>query len=328
MVILVISAMMLVPTVGHGQWRMRVHEGQMATEFTVSNIDRVTFYDPSAMVLVPAGTFIMGDGVTLCGVDEHEVTLTNSFCIGQYEVTNQQYRDALQWAYAHDPPYVTATVSSVSDNLDGSTEELVDLDDPGCRISFSGGAFSVDPGKGTHPMQEVSWYGAAAYCDWLSMQEGLTRSYDHSTWQCNGGNPYTAVGYRLPTDAEWEYAAQYDDERTYPWGNEAPNSSRANYGNDVGSTKPVGSYPGAPSINGKVLYDMAGNMFEWCNDWWVCDLGTASQTDPNGPSSGSSRVLRGGSWSMNDTYLRCARRYDGNPSDTFNHFGFRCARSQ
>lgn len=284
---------------------------------------------PPGMVLVPAGTFIMGDGQAYCGANEHQVTLTYAFYIDQYEVTNERYRDALQWAYTQG--HVTATSSSVEDNLDGSTEELVELDDSDCEISFSGGTFTVESGKENHPVLEVSWYGAVAYCDWLSLQEGLPRAYDHFTWQCNGGDPYGATGYRLPTDAEWEYAAQYDDERIYPWGDEEPTCSRANCGpypeDCVGSATAVGSYPAAPAPLG--LYDMAGNVMEWCNDWHTCDLGTAAQTDPAGPGSGTIRVLRGGSWSNSDwSHLRCAYRLANDPSRTTQNHGFRCVRSQ
>ena len=138
------------------------------------------------------------------------------------------------------PATVTATTTSVSDNLDGSTEEILDLDDPDCEIEFSGGVFSLrDAGHGTngdHPVKEVTWYGAVAFCDWLNLYGGVARAYDHSTWECNGGDPYNAAGYRLPTDAEWEYAARYDDERIYPWGNQQPDCSRANYAGCVGWT--------------------------------------------------------------------------------------------
>ena len=292
---------------------------------------RVTANDgqiPGGYVEVPAGSFTMGDGVAYCGVDERLVTLTNSFYLGQTEVTNQQYMDALQWAYDHG--YVTATTSTVQDNLDGSTVELVDLDNSSCEISFSGGAFTVDSGKEDHPMKQVLWYGAVRYCDWLSLQAGLPRAYDHSgDWSCNSGNPYGATGYRLPTDAEWEYAAQYDDERIYPWGNESPDCSRANYrGGDpycVGWTSPVGSYPAAPAALD--LYDMAGNVWDWCNDWHTCNLGTSTETDPTGPGSGSSRVLRGGGWGGDDYALRCSGRYYAYPSYTSDYYGFRCARS-
>jgi formylglycine-generating enzyme required for sulfatase activity len=168
------------------------------------------------------------------------------------------------------------------------------------------------------------------------MQQGLPRAYEHNgDWSCNGGDPYGASGYRLPTDAEWEYAAQYDDERIYPWGNEAPECSRANYTNwapgpvhCVGWTSPVGSYPGVPSINGESLYDMAGNAWEWCNDWHVCDLGTSSETDPTGPGTGSYRVLRGGAWGHHHRYMRCASRIYYDPSYPLSFTGFRCVRSQ
>lgn len=182
-----------------------------------------------------------------------------------------------------------------------------------------------------HPMVYVSWFGAAAYCDWLSMQAGLARAYDHSTWQCNHGDPYGATGYRLPTDAEWEYAAQYDDERIYPWGNEAPDPdcSRANLWGCLHSTGSVGRYPAAPAVLD--LYDMIGNVFEWCNDWHQCDLGPTAVTDPVGPAAGEDRVLRGGSWMRGDIdYRRCAVRYRNNvgPFYSITDVGLRCARSQ
>jgi len=295
---------------------------------------------PLEMVLVPAGTFTMGDGVAYCGTDEHQVTLTHSFYLGQYEVTNQQYLEAVQWAYGNE--YVNATSSSVTDNLDGMTVELLNLDNEYCEIQFSGGLFSLREAPSTyaqnaypdgydpahHPVKKVSWYGAVRYCDWLSMREGLPRAYEHSgEWSCNGGDPYGAQGYRLPTDAEWEYAAQYDDERIYPWGDESPNSGRANYGFDVDWTTPAGSYPAAPAS--LELYDMAGNLWEWCNDWFTCSLGTSSQTDPTGPGLGSKRVLRGSSWYHGGNSLRCADRINAlYPSNTSHTDGFRCVRSQ
>ncbi|MCK4415287.1 MAG: SUMF1/EgtB/PvdO family nonheme iron enzyme [Candidatus Eisenbacteria sp.] len=291
------------------------------------------------MVAVPAGVFIMGDGVASCGQDEHEVTLTRDFYLGQHEVTNREYLEAVQWAYDHE--YVTATTTSVRDNPDGSTQELLDLDGS-CEIAFSNGVFTPrDVGHGInpdHPVKEVTWYGAARYCDWLSLQAGLPRAYQHNgNWACNGGDPYGAPGYRLPTDAEWEYAAQYDDERSYPWGNETPDCSRANF--DAypdsavycfGWTLPVGSCPDAPA--GLGLSDMAGNVWEWCNDWWVCDLGTTPVTDPTGPDSEPwrMRVIRGGSW-LNDNgegnVLRCASRHYTLPNLGRDCFGFRAART-
>jgi formylglycine-generating enzyme required for sulfatase activity len=287
---------------------------------------------PAGMVLVSAGSFVMGDGVAECGEDKHTVTLTSDFYVGKHEVTNQEYMEALQWAYDHG--YVSATASSVRDSLDGSGRELLDLDDlyaGECEIAFDNGIFSLrDAGHGVnsdHPVKEVTWYGAVRYCDWLSLQEDLARAYEHGgDWSCNGGDPCAAEGYRLLTDAEWEYAAQYDDERVYPWGDGAPNHSRANYGSDLGWTTAVGSYPDAPADLG--LSDMAGNVWEWCNDWWECDLGTAAQQDPAGPPTGDERVLRGSSWARPDVKeLRCAHRGCTFPSSSSPTIGFRVART-
>lgn len=312
-----------------GDWKMSIHKDGTVEEHAVADIDSMTFYNPPSMVLVPAGVFTMGDGISYCGVDEREVTLTNNYYLGQYEVTNQEYCDALQWAYDHDPPLVTVTSSFVSDNLDGSTAGLLEMSSSYCQISFGGDAFTVESGKENHPVVEVSWYGAAAYCDWLSMQAGYAPTYDHSDWSCNGGDPYGASGYRLPTDAEWEYATQYEGERSYPWGSEAPDCSRANYwppsGQCVGSASAVGSYPPAPESLG--IYDMAGNVWEWCNDWHTCDLGSDPVENPTGEGSGSDRVLRGGAW---DYYgiasVRCSGRVNNYPPLTAT-YGFRCART-
>jgi len=318
--------------VSQGEWTMWVHRGGTRTGFLVSGIDSLTFRGDTlsipGMAAVPAGVFIMGDGVASCGTDQRQVTLTHDFYLGQHEVMNLEYLEAVQWAY--DQGYVTASENyRVEDNLDGSHVMLLDLSGS-CEIAFTGGTFVLrDAGHGInpdHPVKHVTWYGAARYCDWLSLQAGLPRAYQHSgDWACNGGAPYGAEGYRLPTDAEWEYAAQWDDERIYPWGDGPPECSLANYSGCVGWTSPVGSYPGAPAALG--LSDMAGNVWEWCNDWHVCYLGTTAVTDPTGPSSGSSRVGRGGSWYYDGTHLRCAIRSMYDPTSSNFNIGFRSART-
>jgi len=328
--------------VSQGEWRMRIHKGAAVEEHAVAEIDSVTFCETLAppMVTVPAGVFVMGDGVAYCGIQEREVTLTRGFYLGQHEVTNQEFLEAVQWAYDHG--YVTATTTSVRDNLDGSTQELLHLDARYSEIQFDGAgsfclwqasyalaeAYPAGYAPSGHPVKEVTWYGAARYCDWLSLQAGLPRAYQHSgDWACNGGDPYGAQGYRLPTDAEWEYAAQCDDERIYPWGNQEPDCSRANYRYEcVAWTSPVGNYPDAPEALG--LSDMAGNVWEWCNDWHVCSLGTTPATDPVGPSSGTCRVVRGGSWLDSGLELRCAFRIEGGiPDVSYSNIGFRAARA-
>lgn len=299
------------------------------------------------MVLVPAGTFLMGDGVARCGVDERAVTLTRDVYLGPQEVTNQAYLAALQWAFDHG--HVTVTSASVLDDLDGSTEELLMLDSEYCEIQFDGtGTFylrqspsaqaeSAYPGgydPADHPIKMVTWRGAVRYCDWLSLQAGLPRAYDlvenpgWGDWICNGGDPYSAAGYRLPTDAEFEYAARFDDDRSFPWGNEVPTCDRVNFqvsGYCIGWTTPAGSYPPAPETLG--LWDVAGNVFEWCNDWYECDLGTEPVIDPAGPQSGVACVLRGGCWFHEPVTLLCAGRYHYHPHHANFDIGFRVART-
>jgi formylglycine-generating enzyme required for sulfatase activity len=286
---------------------------------------------PPGMVRVPSGSFVMGDGGALCGADEHEVTLTRDFYLGQHEVTNQEYLEAVQWAY--DNGYVTTATWSVQDNLDGSTEELLNLYGSNCEIEFDGVSTFLlrDAGHGInpdHPVKEVTWYGAVRYCDWLSLQEDppLDRAYEHSgDWLCNNHDPYGAEGYRLPTDAEWEYAAQYEDERIYPWGNAPPTCDLANYEDCVDWTSPVESCPAGNSALG--LSDMAGNVWELCSDWYVCDLGEDATTDPTGEQTGLYRVLRGGTWNGNTHRLRCAARSKCSPGATASSLGFRAART-
>jgi len=282
------------------------------------------------MVLVPAGTFMMGqEGVA---IPVHEVTLTHDFYLGTYEVTNQEYVEAVQWAY--DNGYVTASTSTVQ----AYDQELLSLDNYYSEITFSGGVFGLRRAPNSdqwgfpeaetynpavHPVQEVSWYGSACFCDWLSLMNDLPVFYE-GNWDHNAEHdPYLAAGYRLPTEAEWEYAARCNDGRTYPWGDTSPTSNHANYIYNVGWTTPVGSYPLGASELG--LMDMAGNMFEWIGDKYG-SYSSSSQTDPYGGTGGSARVIRGGCWfgyGATD-YLRCAHRKFGYPHDGT---GFRLCRT-
>ena len=289
---------------------------------------------PAGFVAIGPGTFMMGSPTTevsrYTNETQHQVTLTHGIYMQATEVTNQQYRDLVQWAY--DNGYVTATSASVRDALDGSTQELLDLDGYYCEISFSGGTFTVDAGKANHPVLEVTWYGSVAYCDWLSLQQGLPRAYNHSTWECNAGNPYTATGYRLPTEAEWEYACRAGTQTPFNTGSCLDAGTEANYygpvpytgcptGPYLGWTAPVGSYP----ANAFGLYDMHGNLWEWCNDWYGTYGGTV--TDPVGAGAGYYRVIRGGFWSSLAQNCRSANRNYYYPNYSVNYFGFRPVRS-
>ncbi len=339
-------ALILGASMSQAEWKMRVHRSSGGVEvYVLSDVDSLTFYEDTTssvpgMIVVPHGIFIMGDGVSYWAADEHEVTLTRDFHLGQHEVTNQEFMNALQWAYNNG--YVTANTSSVQDNLDGDPKELLNMDSYYCEIQFDGvGTFflrespsseaqNAYPGgydPADHPVKEVLWYGAVRYCDWLSLQAGFPRAYQHTgDWSCNEGDPYGASGYRLPTDAEWEYAAQYDDERLYPWGDDSPDCNRANFVSCVGWTSPVGSYPDAPATLG--LSDMAGNIYEWTNDWFLYERGTAPVTDPVGPASAAYRTVRGGDWGHTSTIMSCAARwYAPWPDESRNTIGFRIART-
>jgi formylglycine-generating enzyme required for sulfatase activity len=298
---------------------------------------RVTVHDDASLdgfVYVGPGTFTMGSPTTEVGHDtygdetQHQVTLTHGIYVQTTEVTNQQYMEMAQWAY--DNGYATATSASLNDNLDGSTQLLKTLGTGHYEMTFNAGVFScINP---THPVKDVSWYGSVAYCDWLSLQQGLPRAYSHSTWECNSGSPYTATGYRLPTEAEWEYACRAGTQTPFHTGSCLDAGTEANYrgsypytgcptGPFVGWTVPVGSYP----ANAFGLYDMHGNLLEWCNDW--LDIYDGTVTDPVGPGAGSSRVLRGGGWSGDAQYCRSAIRSSGSPGGSILFIGFRPVRS-
>ncbi|GEM_PF-1516899 len=144
------------------------------------------------------------------------------------------------------------------------------------------------------PVVDVNWHSAKAYCEWLTVE----------TFRRN-----VSTGFRLPTEIEWEWAAS-GGKREYPWGNEAPDKTRANYDLHVGHTTPVGAYPAGATPEG--LMDMAGNVWEWMETWY--DRGE------------NSRVLRGGSWVKYPQDVRCASRGGYEPTDRYSYVGFRCAQ--
>jgi formylglycine-generating enzyme required for sulfatase activity len=183
------------------------------------------------------------------------------------------------------------------------------------------------------PVEQVSWYEAIEYCNRRSQKEGLTPAYIISgtgdgrtvTWNRN------ANGYRLPTEAEWEYACRAGTTTPFNTGNNIT-TSQANYNgdypynNNAGGTNrekttPVGSF----AANPWGLHDMHGNVWEWCWDWFE-DYGSGSQSDPVGASSGSYRVVRGGGWLSYGQIVRSANRIQITPSDRGNYLGFRVVR--
>ncbi len=164
------------------------------------------------------------------------------------------------------------------------------------RIKRSGGKLNIESGYARHPVVGVTWYGAVAYAKW--------------------------VGKRLPTEAEWEVASYGGREDfIFPIGNEIDRGDANFFSSD---TTPVTSY----SPNGYGLYDMAGNVYEWCQDWYdyhYYDASVQEPDNPKGPAQGVYRVLRGGCWKSSKEDLRCAHRHRNNPGLMNGAYGFRCA---
>ncbi len=286
------------------------------------------YVDMPDMALIPAGEFDMGtDETEIPGLVEwakqwysnpqasqyedetprHTVYL-DAFYMDKYEVTNAQYAEFLN-AYGK--------------NSDSAGHELLDTDDPDCLIEKVGSIYSLKSGYEDHPVIKVSWYGAAAYAQFY--------------------------GKRLPTEAQWEKAARGGlMGKKFPWGDHDPDGTQCNFADkntnyswsdknaDDGyeRTAPVGSYP----ANGYGLYDMAGNVWEWCADEYDSGYYDVSpERNPMGPgivvtfenddltNVNTDRVVRGGSWYNIPGSLRAANRFDyGYPTTTYYSYGFRC----
>jgi sulfatase modifying factor 1 len=277
------------------------------------------------MVLIPAGSFDMGD--TFNEGESHELPVhsvfVSAFFMDKYEITKEKWDEVYNWAIAN-----------------------------GYSFDKAGSGKAAN-----HPVQTITWYDCVKWCNARSEKEGKTPCYYTSsskttmykTGQVNISNDWVswdANGYRLPTEAEWEKAARGGAAgHRFPWTDaDTITHSRANYYSDssysydvsptrgfhpdydTGShpyTSPVGSF--AP--NGYDLYDMAGNVYEWCWDWH--DSGyygssPGSDPDPRGPSSGTSRLLRGGSWDYLAYISRCAFRCNLTPDRSIYSIGFRC----
>ncbi len=177
-----------------------------------------------------------------------------------------------------------------------------------------------------NPVEQVTWSSAVKFCNARSTQESLNPCYDTNTWKCN----FEATGYRLPTEAEWEYACRAGSTNQYSFGNRAEELKAYGWfeGNSHARPHPVSGL----KANRWGLYDMAGNVSEWCNDFYSPKYYRKSPTEnPLGPEEGEKRILRGGAWSSNTENCTSWIRNCDEPGFTdvcltMDSNGFRCVR--
>ncbi len=273
---------------------------------------------PPGMALIPAGEFTMGDGLDGWSDAASVSASVSALYMDVNEVTLSQWTLVRQWG-----------------TLVGGYTDLPE-----------GGSHPID--FALMPVQTVSWYDCVKWCNARSEREGKTPAYysdDAKSTVYRTGNVdvtnlqvnWSANGYRLPTEAEWEKAARGgQDGKRFPWG-DTISQKQANYSgliggydlgpngyNAIGSaqgTNPATSRVGSFAPNGYGVNDMAGNVWEWCWDRYGTPY--AGGTDPRGPSAGSARVIRGGSWAGNAVAARCAHRFFDAPGDSGANIGFR-----
>jgi formylglycine-generating enzyme required for sulfatase activity len=262
-------------------------------------LEKVTNSIGMKLTLIPAGEFLMGSPE---GEGEgyehpqHRVRITRTFYLGVTEVTQAQYEAVM----GNNPSYF----SSNGDGKDKVAGQSTD----------------------NHPVERVSWLDAVEYCNKLSEKEGLKPFYELEAGSARVPD-WAGPGYRLPTEAEWEHACRANSKTRYSFGNhEAGLGEHAWYdGNSGSQTHPVGQ----KRPNAFDLFDMHGNVWEWCWDGYAADYYKGSPVDdPPGASGASSRVFRGGCWISEPPFVRSAFRNWFTPDFRDYRLGFRLARVQ
>jgi formylglycine-generating enzyme len=279
---------------------------------------------PTSMSSIPAGTFVMGDTIdATTGATPEHTSYVSGFYMDKFEVTKALWDEVYLWATDH-----------------------------GYSFDNAGRGMAAD-----HPVQMVSWYDCVKWCNARSEKEGRVPAYYVDTgegcsmrYRTGQQIPYVSwnSGYRLPTEAEWEKAARGGAAgHRFPWVDaDTITQDRANYKSgtsnfyahlwdyDLNPTRgfhPIFATNGLPytspvgyfASNGYGLYDMAGNVYEWCWDWYGRYTGD-TQSDPRGPKSGTGRVVRGGSWFRDAFICRVDKRGSHKPTEVYDRVGFRC----
>lgn len=259
------------------------------------------------LVFVQGGTYQMGSdgGSGQQKMNHHQVTV-NSFHMGKYEMTNEEF---------------CLFLNNMGNQTEGGVPWMNIVDDEFCGIrETSPGMFEVKPGYENRPAVNVSWHGAAAYCNWLSEEEGLEQCY--GPFGNRGNGDVTRNGYRLPTEGEWEYACRGGTDTEYYWGMNMDGSYCWYGDNSQGNHHEVGQKQG----NSLGLCDMSGNVNEWCNDWHG-EYSGGPEHNPTGPANGENKVFRGGSWKGNALSCQSGNRGQNMPGTESNDMGFRPVRS-
>ncbi len=282
---------------------------------------------PSGMLLIPGGKFEMGDE---SDGPIHTVEVS-SFYMNIYELTSEDYcvflnsmgnqtesidseGNPLKWIYTEEDVKEALKEAGLPDaDIEKSLKYY------GITGGPDAGTFKVKSGYENCPVVMVTWYGAVAYCNWLSENEGLQKCYGEKGDR--GKVNIEANGYRLPTEAEWEYACRADSTTAYYWGKEM-NGDYCWYNKNSGE---IYHPAGEKKPNNFGLHDMSGNVWEWCGDWYG-NYSSGDLNNPVGPDTGSYRVLRCGGFYNNPEHCRSASRYYFDPDSCDSALGFRLVR--
>jgi len=241
------------------------------------------------LVLISKGTFMMGSPPDEKGSEEderrHEVTISRDYHLGMHEVTQAQYKKIM----GKNPSHFQG--DAVAERHPETNRVVKDVD------------------SANHPVEQVSWEDAVEFCQRLSALPEEKKA---------------GRVYRLPSEAEWEYACRAGSQMAYSFGSDE--KSLVNFGWYDSNSKGMTHAVGLKKANAWGLYDMHGNVFEWCADWYG-EYPKGSATDPRGPEVGSRRVDRGGCWYFDAVYCRSAGRFRRGPSFRDDFLGFRVALS-